>query len=97
MSRVQEITMTLERMNMDIVLNELMKTNLVEEDDDDKDKKAYWDEFNDCYEEEYEEEFTPSDGYYRTGNGDMVYAFAGESEDLTACDSECGMCGRCSY
>jgi hypothetical protein len=62
------------------------------------------DRYNETYEEEddryndtYEEEFTPHAGYYRTGNGDTVYALAGEEPDLTACDKECGYCGRCSY
>jgi hypothetical protein len=44
-----------------------------------------------------EEEFTPTSGYYFTGNGDCVYAFQGESRDLQACDKECGYCGRCQY
>lgn len=46
---------------------------------------------------EEKEEFTPYSGYYSTGNGDAVYAFEGEGPDHTACDSECGYCGRCSY
>lgn len=39
--------------------------------------------------------FTPESGYYSTGNGDQVYAFRGTEPDISACDSECGYCGRC--
>lgn len=46
---------------------------------------------------EEEDEFTPYSGIYRSGNGESVYAFQGEGQDLTACDKECGYCGRCSY
>ena len=42
-------------------------------------------------------QFTPYSGYYSTGQGDMVYAVQGEQPDYTACDSECGYCGRCQY
>lgn len=44
-----------------------------------------------------EEEFTPHSGSYRTGQGDRVYCMQGEAEDFTACDKECGYCGRCQY
>jgi hypothetical protein len=56
--------------------------------DDDDDRDCGW---------EREEDFTPHSGYYRTGNGDTVWAMQGEGPDYTACDSECGYCGRCSY
>jgi hypothetical protein len=49
------------------------------------------------FEREEQEEFTPNSGYYSTGQGDQVYCFRGEEPDLTACDSECGYCGRCQY
>ena len=39
--------------------------------------------------------FTPRSGMYLTGNGDSVYCTRGEGRDFTACDSECGYCGRC--
>lgn len=41
--------------------------------------------------------FTPRTGWYMTGNADFVYQFQGETQDYTACDMECGYCGRCSY
>jgi hypothetical protein len=41
--------------------------------------------------------FTPYSGMYMTGNGESVYCNEGEYEDYTACDSECGYCGRCPY
>ena len=41
--------------------------------------------------------FTPHTGWYMTGNADFVYQFQGETQDYTACDMECGYCGRCSY
>ncbi|GCA62447.1 hypothetical protein KIPB_003588 [Kipferlia bialata] len=41
--------------------------------------------------------FTEEDGMYQTGHGDWVYAMRGEMEDFTACSSQCGYCGRCSY
>jgi hypothetical protein len=44
-----------------------------------------------------DEDFTPYTGYYSTGTGDRVFAFAGEDPDYTACDKECGYCGRCTY
>lgn len=46
---------------------------------------------------EDEEEFTPYTGIYYSGNGSSVFCFQGESRDYTACDSECGYCGRCGY
>jgi hypothetical protein len=42
-------------------------------------------------------DFTPHDIYYSNRYGEMVYAYAGEQPDHTACDRECGWCGRCSY
>ena len=36
------------------------------------------DDYDDRGDYEYEEEFTPETGMYRTGNGDMVWAFQGE-------------------
>lgn len=44
-----------------------------------------------------DDEFTPEDGHCLTGNGEQVYCMHGESPDLTACDKECGYCGRCMY
>lgn len=61
-------------------------------DDDDDSYRDYFD-----YYDNDRDEFTPSSGWYSTGNGDQVYAFRGEEPDLTACDSECGYCGRCTY
>ncbi|CAE7495776.1 unnamed protein product [Symbiodinium natans] len=48
-------------------------------------------------EDSSEDMFTPEDGYYMTGQGDMVFAFRGEQRDFTACDKDCGYCGRCQY
>jgi hypothetical protein len=39
--------------------------------------------------------FTPESGYYSTGNGDQVFATQGTEPDISACNSECGYCGRC--
>lgn len=44
-----------------------------------------------------EEELTPHSGYYRTRQGSNIYCMRGEPEDLTACDKECGYCGRRQY
>ena len=46
----------------------------------------------------HQDSFTPYTGMYQTGvPGERVFQFEGESEDMTACDSECGYCGRCAY
>ncbi len=47
--------------------------------------------------DERDEEFTPEDGWYHTGDGERVWACRGEQPDFTACSSECGYCGRCQY
>lgn len=57
----------------------------------------YCSTYDDYYDRDDEEEFTPASGWHSTGNGDMVYAMAGEGPDYTACDKECGNCGRCTY
>lgn len=50
----------------------------------------------DRYDDE-NDEFTPSSGWYSTGQGDRVWCNVGEGPDYTACDSGCGYCGRCHY
>ena len=48
------------------------------------------------YESSYKnEDFTPEDGYYMTGEGEMVYQSAGTGYNTTYCDKYCGYCGRC--
>jgi hypothetical protein len=43
-------------------------------------------------------EFTPCSDYYPCGgDGSMVFCQRGEEQDLTACGSDCGYCGRCQY
>ena len=42
-------------------------------------------------------QFTPTSGWYSTGEGDRVWCMEGEEPDYTACGSECGYCGRCQY
>ena len=49
------------------------------------------------HDSDYEEEFTPTTGWCSTGSCEQVYCMAGEGPDHTACDNECGYCGRCSY
>jgi hypothetical protein len=51
----------------------------------------------DDYYQDEPEPFTPSTGWYSTGDGDRVFCFEGGSPDYTACGSECGYCGRCQY
>ena len=47
--------------------------------------------------EVYEDQYNEPAGWYMAGDGDNVYRLQGECEDTTACDSECGYCGRCEY
>ncbi|KAL7573402.1 hypothetical protein ACA910_006508 [Epithemia clementina (nom. ined.)] len=63
---------------------------------EEEDHHAYIDFYDHDYDDR-EEEFTPTSGWYRTGDGDMVYAMAGECPDYAACGKECGYCGRCPY
>ena len=55
------------------------------------------DEIGNDYESENSLDFTPTSGMYFTGQGDQVYCMGGEERDLTACDIDCGYCGRCGY
>lgn len=44
-----------------------------------------------------ESEFTPYSDYYPCGGDGNVFCQKGETEDLTACGSDCGYCGRYQY
>jgi hypothetical protein len=57
---------------------------------------AYTD-YDDHDDGSYEEQFMPTTGWYRTGQGYSVLAMADEQPDYIACDSDCGYCGRCRY
>jgi hypothetical protein len=73
---------------------------IIEEDQDqDQDQDQYISEEEENYydDDDDDDEFTPYSGYYATGNGGLTYAHKGEGVDMTACDSECGYCGRCQY
>jgi len=62
-----------------------------------EDKKYYERDYKEYYEYD-KDQFTPSSGYYLTGEGDSVWCVEGESPDYTACSSNgCGYCGRCGY
>lgn len=66
----------------------------------DDDEEWYDDVLEDARDDENYNEgniFTPVSGYYPTGDGNVVYCFQGTGEDYTACDRECGYCGRCDY
>jgi hypothetical protein len=65
---------------------------------EDKERRLrYLREAQERQEDSEEDQFTPYTGYYTTGDGQPVFAYAGETEDYTACSSQCGYCGRCTY